>query len=504
MSWSSARVELDASSRSVRDAEVDLLILPMFEGPSPGPRVREAGTAMGADLVTMFAAEGLTGRPEDSLETASVGQLRARNLLLVGVGAQGEAGADAVREAAARAAETAARHRTVATTLAQLGSDARASAVALTEGLLLGAHRLDRYKYEPVDDASKRPPELETVEALTTHSHVEPTRNGLHRGTVSAGVTNWARDLVNTPAQDATPASLASEARAMATREGLECRVWSRAELARGGFGGILGVGRGASNEPRMVELTYRCASAREKPVAITGKGITFDSGGLDLKNDGEMEWMKSDMAGAAAALATIRAAAELDLHVNVDVVVAFAENMPGANATRPGDVLMHRGGTTSEVLDTDAEGRVLLADVLAYLSEREPAAILDSATLTDGSGLGPDLWAVMGSDRALAAELVSSGAEAGEPGWGIPLWQPYLRYITDSSVADVKNVGDHYIDSAMMAGLFLQRFVGGVPWAHLDTASSAWAEHDTDLWPSGATGSPARTFIRFLERRAK
>ncbi|MGZ4125540.1 MAG: leucyl aminopeptidase, partial [Actinomycetota bacterium] len=180
-----------------------------------------------------------------------------------------------------------------------------------------------------------------------------------------------------------------------------------------------------------------------------------------------------------------------------------FAENMPGGRAIRPGDVVHHRGGRTSEVLDTDAEGRVMVADALAYLSEQRPAVLLDSATLTDASGLGPDLWAVMGTDRALVAEVLIAGSEAGEPGWEIPLWSRY-RPMIDSTVADVKNVGDHGADSAMLAGLFLRDFVGDVvPWAHLDTGSSAWAEHATDLWPEGATGAPTRAFLRFVERRA-
>ena len=188
---------------------------------------------------------------------------------------------------------------------------------------------------------------------------------------------------------------------------------------------------------------------------------------------------------------------------MNLDVLLPLAENMPGASAIHPGDVIRHRGGHTSEVGDTDAEGRVLLADALAYLCERKPVAILDSATLTDGSGLGPEFSAAMGTDPELVAEVVASGHEAGEECWEIPLWERY-RPLIDSPVADVKNVGEHNFDSAMMAGLFLKDFVDGVPWVHLDTGSSAYAEHETELWPEGGTGAPTRTFIRFLERRSE
>jgi leucyl aminopeptidase len=215
------------------------------------------------------------------------------------------------------------------------------------------------------------------------------------------------------------------------------------------------------------------------------------------------MVWMRSDKAGGAAALAAMRAIAELGVKANVIAAVPFAENLPGPAAVKPGDVVVHRGGRTSEVIDTDAEGRVLVADALAFLSEKDPAVILDSATLTDASGLGADLHATFASDRDLASEFLAAGEEAGEPGWEIPLWSRY-RPLIDSPVADVKNLGSHDIDSAMMAALFLQDFVGnGVPWVHVDSGSTAWAEYETALWPEGATGLPTRAFVRFVERRA-
>ena len=186
-------------------------------------------------------------------------------------------------------------------------------------------------------------------------------------------------------------------------------------ELRAGGFGGILGVGQGSKNEPRLVELSYR--GGGEGPViGMTGKGITFDSGGLSLKRDSEIEWMKSDMAGAAAIMAVLRGAAELALPVNIDAVLPFAENMPGGGAQRPGDVLIHRGGTSSEVRDTDSEGRLIIADALAYLAERDPVTLIDVATLTDAAGLGEDLWAVLGTDERQIGELIEAGARGGGP----------------------------------------------------------------------------------------
>jgi leucyl aminopeptidase len=307
---------------------------------------------------------------------------------------------------------------------------------------------------------------------------------------------------VNTPSLDATPDVLAKEAQKMAKAAGLTVKVWTKSDLKRGGFGGILGVGSGSANEPRLVELTYRGAG-NAQPIAVTGKGITFDSGGLSLKQPDWMETMKGDMAAGAATLAVMRAVAELKPKLNVIAAIPFAENMPGGSAIRPGDVLKHRGGKTSEVLNTDAEGRLVLADSLAFLAERKPRLIIDSATLTGAAmiALGADLWAVMGTDDGLISDLLAAGEAAGEPGWKLPLWEGYRKKL-ESSVADVKNIGDRY-GGAITAGLFLREFVGDVPWAHMDVAGPAFVDGASEWWPKGATGSPVRTLLRYIEAQA-
>lgn len=481
----------EASSAPAHEVRADLLVMPAFEGPLPGPGVREVSQASGIDLVGLLRESGFIGKAGDR-QLVPGGAIRARNVLFLGVGPRFDADLRTVREAGMRAGAASTPYVTVASTIPQLGSPVDESARAFTEGFLLGAYRFERYKR-----GGGEPSKVEVVRELVPAS----AREAIRRGTILGAAARWTRDLVNTPAADATPELLADIARATASELGVGCRVWKKADLERGGFGGILAVGMGSSNSPCMVELTSTNGPPDAKPIAITGKGITFDSGGLVLKHS-DMDWMKSDMAGAATALATVRAVAELELPLNVIAILPFAENMPGASAIRPGDVVRHRGGRTSEVLDTDGEGRVLLADALAYLCEKEPALILDSATLTDASGLGPDLWAVMGTDHSAVAELLEAGDEAGDRGWEIPLWSPYRKLI-DSDVADVKNVGDHGFDTAMMAALFLRDFVDdGVAWLHLDTGSSAWAEHETDLRPEGATGSPTPAFVRFLERR--
>jgi leucyl aminopeptidase len=313
----------------------------------------------------------------------------------------------------------------------------------------------------------------------------------------------WARDLVNTPAGDLPPAEIAKAAQAMAKRVGLTCKVWNENQLAQGGFGGILGVGKGSVNPPRMIELTYRGAGARTPPIGLSGKGIAFDSGGLSLKDATGMETMKMDMGGAASILATMQAIARLKVKVNVVAAIPCSENMPSGSAQKPGDVITHRGGKTSEVLNTDAEGRLVLADALAYLVEQRPACIVDTATLTGACmiALGTDVAGAMGTSDELAAELIRAGDAAGEPIWQLPLYPAYRKLI-DSKVADIKNIGKRY-GGAITAAWFLAEFVGDVPWVHLDIAGPAYSENGHDLGPAGGTGMPVRTLVGFLEARA-
>jgi leucyl aminopeptidase len=492
----------ELSSASLTDAPADALILPFFQGREPGPGVAAVQQALGADLMSALADHGVQGKVGETFTVPTFGRIGAKSVVLVGLGKKAEAGTSAIRRAAMKAARTVATFPTVATTVHQLGESPQDSAQAFAEGVALGAYRFDRYKEKPIDAASQQKPKLGKILALTDGRRSGGTQSGFSRGQVYGDAANWARDLVNMPAIDATPAFLADEARAMARRSGLTCKIWTKAELQKGGFGGILGVGAGSANEPRLIELTYEGGAARA-PIAVTGKGVTFDSGGLSIKDAATMEWMKADMGGAAATLAAMRAVAKLQPRVNVIAAIPSAENLPGGSAIRPGDVLHHRGGKTSEVLNTDAEGRLILADALAYLAEKNPRVIIDSATLTGAAmiALGTDVYAVIGSDQRLIDDLIAAGRQEGEEAWELPLWTDYRRHI-ESTVADVKNVGIRW-GGAITAALFLKEFVGDIPWAHLDVAGTAFAEQAGDLWPKGATGSPARTLIRYIEGQA-
>jgi len=495
-------VEFTFSSESPSTARADMLVLPVFEGPQPGPGVKDAD---GIDLMALYGEAKLSGKRDETLlvPNPGVAGLKARSVLLVGLGPRVKVTSDTLRRAIGKAAPLIAKRERVATTLAQAAGSSEDAAQAVVEGLLLGSYRFDRYKSHSNDDARDRPA-LTNVEILgKSRWDRRKLKGSISRGQIVADAVAWARDLVNTPALDCTPDYLAMQAQAMAKEVGLGCKIWSEADLKRGGFGGILGVGQGSVNPPRLIELSY--AGARNaQPIALTGKGISFDSGGLSIKDATGMEWMKADMAGAAAMLATMRALGRLKPKLNVIAAIPSSENMPSGSAIRPGDVLRHRGGKTSEVLNTDAEGRLVLADALAYLSERKPKVIIDAATLTGACmiALGEDVFGVLGNDRRVVRDLLAAAAACGEPGWELPMHEPY-RQLIDSTVADVKNVGKRW-GGAITAALFLAEFVDGTPWAHLDIAGPGFAENAKDYAPKGGTGVPVRTLVRYLLDQAE
>ncbi len=480
------------STEAPAKVKVDVLVVPVFQGPEPGPGVRELG------LEKAYAAAKLTGKKGENLFVPhrDGDVFVADAVLLAGIGDRKEFNEAGLRRALGRVAPSLARFRTLATTfaLALEGGGAVQSAV---EGLALGAYRFDRYKTKTDD----RPDGF--TDAVVLGTDARKGKAAVARGETLAEAVNWARDLVNTPAGDMPPAQIAREAQKMARQVGLRCKVWGESELRKGGFGGILGVGAGSVNPPRLIELEYGGAG-NAKPIALTGKGVSFDSGGLSIKDAKGMETMKDDMGGAASILAAMRAIARLRPRVNVIAAVPSSENMPSGSATKPGDVLRHRGGKTSEVLNTDAEGRLILADTLAYLAEKKPRVILDAATLTGAAmvALGDDITAAIGNDDGVIADVRAAGEAAGEPVWQLPLWRDY-RSMIDSSIADVKNTGERH-GGAITAALFLSEFVGDTPWVHLDIAGPAFTTGGNDLGPKGATGVPVRTLVQYVLDRAR
>jgi leucyl aminopeptidase len=445
---------------------------------------------------TFLAMQGFEGKVGDVQVLPGDGAL----WVVVGVGRVGEVTPSVVRRAAAALARAASRRSSLATTLLEAvpGSDRRAAAQALAEGMTLASYRFTRYKRDP------QAPQLERVTTVVSDAGVEAlggVRAGLDRGVLTSRAVAWARDLVNEPGGSLTPRAFAEAARTIANPDGgLTVEVLDEVDIESAGLGGLLGVNRGSTEPPRFIQATYE----PERPtatVALVGKGITFDAGGLSIKTAEGMYGMKDDMAGGAAVLAAMSLLPELGLPIRVRAFVPATDNMLGGDATRPGDVLKIRNGTTVEVVNTDAEGRLILADALSMASEERPDAIVDLATLTGAMhvALGGRYAGVMGNDDALVGAVKAAADRAGELVWPMPLPEEY-RSKLDSPVADLRNTGNTRHGGALIAGLFLKEFVAeGIPWAHLDIAGPASSDEDAEDRTKGATGFGVRTLVELL-----
>jgi leucyl aminopeptidase len=479
-----------ATAGHVTDIEADVVVVPVFKGGIEGPGTQPALDALGLDRVPVTSS--FRGDIGQHLAIGAPGSA-FRSVLFVGLGRMDEVDSERLRRAAGLGGRHAQGAR-VATTLAEVHPTSE-SVTAVVEGFLLGSHRDDRFKSVP----SERLP-AEELRVLVPSSLLPDSRDAVARGRTHAEATIAARHLVDLPPDRKRPADLAQ---AIAALAGASCEVTIRDEawLREAGYGGLLAVGQGSSAPPRLVELRYR----PDEPlgtVVLVGKGITFDTGGLSLKRGDAMTGMKADMAGAAAIAAACAYLPRVECPMEVVALLGLAENMPGASAQRPGDVLTIRGGTTVEVVDTDAEGRLVLADLLSAAGDEDPDAVVDCATLTGAAvtALGHYVAAVMGTDDTLVDALVRAGAEVGETYWRLPLVEDYRPFL-DSAVADCVNFTDVVGAGAVTAGLFLRRFVGDHPWAHLDIAGPALLSERLahEHLPAGGTGFGARTLLAWL-----
>jgi len=471
------------------------------DGPQPAPGAKDIDDALGGTLASMLAALGGTGEAGEVTKIATGGRLVAPLIVAAGIGTGGDAPIEpevlrraagaAVRAVGSPRGSGQARQRRIVLAL-PARSQAEAEAVAL--GALLGAYTFGRYRSEPAGQA------VLTLVASGSHA-AEAAR----RAEVLATAVTLARDLVNTGPSDLVPATFAARAGQVAAEAGLGITVLDEQALAEGGYGGILGVGQGSAHPPRLVRLEYAPPEASQVLV-LAGKGITFDSGGLSLKPAKAMETMKSDMGGAAAVLASMQAISALGLPVRVIGYLPLAENMPSGTAQRPSDVLTMYGGTTVEVLNTDAEGRLVLADALARSAADSPDVLVDIATLTGAQvvSLGPRVAGVMANDDALRDAVVDAAGRAGEAMWPMPL-PDELRKGLESSVADLTNVAPDRNGGMLVAGLFLREFVPlGVRWAHLDIAGPAYNDGPPHGYtPKGGTGAATRTLVQIAQDMA-
>lgn len=379
--------------------------------------------------------------------------------------------------------------------------DAVEIAECVSEGLLLGNYRFDLYKNpKEGDDAPVR---VERFWLSAGSLAVSAVRKGLERGRVVAEATNAARDMANQPGNGWTPADFAEYAKKLAKKSRLKCKILDKGDLQKLKMGGILGVNQGSALPPVLVTLEYK-TEKKHPTVLLVGKGLTFDSGGICTKPPAGMEDMKYDMCGGAAVLAAMQAIAEIGIEgINVVGLVPATENLSGSAALKPGDVIRHYGGKTSEIINTDAEGRLILADALAYgIATYHPQAVVDLATLTGAViiGLGHHYTGLLTNNDQLAVQLTEAGAQVGEPLWRLPLGPEYRKQI-DSRLADIKNAGSDRSAGTITAACYLQEFVGETPWAHLDIAGTAWDFTEKSYIPKGPSGTGVRTLVACLRQ---
>jgi leucyl aminopeptidase len=414
-------------------------------------------------------------------------------VVAVGVGDPGSIDAAGLRNAAAAFARSAARHSHLATNLADLeGVDGRSAGQAVTEGILLASYRYVGLKND-ADAGSK----LTTLTLTTADKRERPVLQGISRGTAVAGAVALARELANTPPTYLNAKELAAKAVDIGSANGLHVEVFNKDQLEQMGCGGLIGVNRGSVEPPRMVKLTYspRTASGH---LALVGKGIMYDSGGLSLKpSDAFHQVMKMDMSGAAAVLAAMSVLRALKCTTKVTAYLMCTDNMPSGSALKLGDVLTMRNGTTVEIHNTDAEGRLVLADGLALAAEEKPDAIVDIATLTGAVlvALGPSVAGLLGNDQGFVDQVKACADAVDEPVWQLPLDSARYRKLLDSVVADMKNIGGPY-GGTITASIFLSEFVGETPWAHLDIAGPMKVDGDEGIHSKGATGFGTRLLV--------
>lgn len=466
--------------------------------PSDDARLARARKAIagifGAAVEPAFDSKDFKGAETDLVHVYLPASGKVRRLFLVGLGEHKKAGLETYRRAAGRAAR---RFRDLKVHAASCvlpdSPEPEATLAAMAEGAILSLYRFDKYK-SASNDKRRGPESIAFISE--ERALAKKGSRVLERAVATAEAACFARDLANAPGNEIYPETLAAAAIRSGKRHGYKVRVYDRTAIEKLGMGGVIGVAQGSARPPRFIVMEY---GTRGKPVVLVGKGVTFDTGGISIKPSTNMAEMKMDMSGAAAVIATMEAVARLRLAVRVVGLVPAVENMPSGQSIRPGDILRHYNGKTSEVDNTDAEGRLILADALGYAERFKPAAVIDLATLTGACvvALGHYATGMMGTDEGLMRRLKESGDRTYERVWQLPLFDEYEKLIK-SDVADVKNVGGRWA-GAITAAWFLRKFIGDYPWVHLDIAGTAMLEENGDYTQRGASGVGVRLLVDFL-----
>jgi leucyl aminopeptidase len=499
-------MQVTAQVGQAETAAAEVLVLMHCEGEALAKQgAVPLDRALGGSLSKLMQSKEFEGKANDVLLYHTQDKVPANRLLLVGLGKKNEVTLETIRQAMGTAAKRVrqAKVESFAVVLPTVKPNRMSwieVAQAMVEGAILGSYQFTVYRSE----AASGPDVAEMRILAQQKDQLRQVTEGVRRGVATAEATVFVRDLCNHPSNVLTPARVADEAKTVAKTEGIAIKVLEQKEMEQLGMGALLGVSRGSQEPPKFIILEYNGTKKKdERPVVLVGKTITFDTGGISLKPAENMEHMKADMTGGAEVLASIRAAARLKLPLRLISILPVAENMPGGRAMKPGDIVTTLSGKTVEVQNTDAEGRLILADGLAYAMRYKPAALIDIATLTGACvvALGQFAIGMFGTDQALKEQVRKSGQKAGERVWEMPLWEEYFEQLK-SDVADMRNIGGRG-GGMITAALFLSKFVGDCPWVHLDIASTDWSERERAYIPKGPTAIGTRLLVQYLIDRS-
>jgi len=494
-------MEIRVIAGDIAKTEADAIVVPFFEGMKhPGDDIVAIDKALDGAVSRLINQGEIKGKLNEITIVHSLGKLPAARVVVTGLGKQQELSQDKVRGAVAETCRLLRQKGvdSIATTAQGAGITditAESAAQAVTEGALLGVYSFRRHITKEAEYGEIK----QLLIVSSSESDLVALEQGCRQGRVMAEATNLARDMVNEPANHMSPGQMAEAAGRLAKTCGLEVDILEREQMQELGMGALLGVAQGSRQLPKFIVLHYKGGDSGQIDVALVGKGITFDSGGISIKPSHKMDEMKGDMAGGAAVIAAMGAIARLKPEINVMAVVPATENLPDGNAIKPGDVLTAMGGKTIEIISTDAEGRLALADALGYVRKFAAKSIVDVATLTGACvvALGKICSGAFGSNQKLVDRVITAGAEAGELIWQMPMYDQYKEQ-NKSDVADIKNVGGRDA-GPITAALFLAEFVGDTPWVHLDIAGTYMNDKEKNYLVKGATGVPTRTLVNLV-----
>jgi len=487
------------------DVKSQAIILTLFEDSK-----KLTGIALDIDKISggfisdLISSGDFAGKPSQISVIHTRGSIPAKRIALVGLGKQNELNLEKLRGAYAsimrHLRNMSVKEAATSIDLSLLADQQEQIVQAAVEGALLGLYQYTPYKTVGREDLK----EMDELNIIATAEDFALVESNVKKARIIADAVCFARDLISAPSNEMTPSILAQKACEVARKKKVSCRILDKNKLKKMGMNALLAVASGSHEEPKMIVLEYAGGKKKDDPIVLVGKGLTFDSGGISIKPADKMDEMKTDMSGGAAVIGAVMAAADLQIPLNITGIIPATENLPGGSAYKPGDIIKSYSGKTIEVLNTDAEGRLILADALAYASEFKPEAVIDLATLTGACiiALGDDVIGMLGTDDNLKKEINSAAQNSGELVWELPLWEQYHELIK-SDIADYKNSGGRP-GGTITSAAFLSKFVGEHPWVHLDIAGPAWTTKDKPYIPKGAAGVGVRLLVEFLRHRAR